>query len=1230
MAKVVRIIAGIGMAIAGAVTGNFKLVLAGISLAGGALLEQRPSRRRDAIAATLQTGEVPRQAVFGRSAVAGSLVDAFNYGGKHGTDWEVLVIALADHRCDALEGFFVDDAFHSFTGDGAVPGFNGQLEVYFRDGRWDQEVPSILTTHGPGWTANDRGRGVAYAVVAYKADDEKAKNPVWEGRRPSFLFVLRGLRAYQARKDSSVGGSGAHRWDDPATREWTENPIDIRHTWVRGIYAGDRVDQPEMLLIGRGLSAIEAPPQNVFARANLCDEIVDGSPRYRIGGVVSADEPYIEVESDIAAACGGVISQPEGAVEVNPGEARAPIAHFTDKDLIVGSRVTWSEFLGISDEGWVNTVIARFVDPAQRWKTRAAPVRRETADIIADGGPREQTLALSLVTHVRQAERVAEIARRFGRLWARGTVTLPPRFAGVEEGDWVTWKSDRYFGGATRTFRVEAWGSDQGWRHQLTLRQISASVFSEADPLDDGVIAAQQPAPAARQPPLMGAWALSATQIAAGSVQVPALQIIGETDDPSAQFVIFEFVQQTAAPDENTQWTLSAVARPDITRLSVPVPSGGTHYMAVSYVVDRVTGPRRVLGPVTLGEFAYPDGVAFSDLRPAEPGSTRNQDGGGNLLSAPITLEDAIYTPGANPALVSGQPAAQLSGADFGTVFFGDFFPVRGGERLYFSYVAHADVANLDSIRGGFIWRDADGVETSSDLPGTALAGTAAVGFENSVVRTEGVVLPAAAVAARFYVVRPAFASASGGSFFVRRPFVGRSEPGATFGAPAGSLVAGVDALFLTNQAASAQSSAFAANAAIAIIADDSFLSLDEKPEIRKQRDIIIGEYMIIRAQGISAGISIAAYEAAYNALIAYLGGLDLDGATNTAIVRATFNAAFTSYFAARQTVLDGVAARGIGSFKAKHNLLFNGRFRLGLNGWQNVAGTWRFVRDAQGQFVEQPLGTGGTFVLRSTVPIFVGPGGQLVISLQAFALAAGSTEVTFADIEWRNGGNDTLLGFSSDISGNGAIIAANAPANAPVYVSQAVVAPNPTDASGFIRGFVRIVSIGTLAYEQGGHAALGVKVEAGTTPSAISDEATDGAVLDNTFGRIRDPEAYPTQTILGPKNITDLVPSYTVGASNVTITLPAHSRTIATRTGPRTLSYGGASGVIGFSTAWWAYTDDPELTGAVSPTVTFTTNPNDLLFAGRYQIAAGFTPDSGGGGGNANPGGGMFPVFEP
>lgn len=666
MSRVVRAVVGAALIVVGAVTGNFQLIFIGATLVGGALFQPSGNRRRAAAAAQLQLGEQPRQAALGRIATAGSLVDAFNYGGKYGTDWEVLVIAVADHRCDALEGFFVDDTYHAFVADGNVAGFNNQLQVFWRSGTWDQTVPAILTTNGPGWTANDRGRGVAYVVVAYKADASDAKNPVWPGGRPRFRWVVRGLRCYQARKDSTVGGSGAHRRDDPATWEWTENPIDIRYNWVRGIYAGDRVTEPGMLLIGRGLSAIEAPPANVFARANLCDEVVGGQARYRIGGLVASTEPFIDVESDFAAAVGGVISQPEGAVEVDPGEAKAPVAHFTDADMIVGSEVIWNEgILGQQDEGWVNTVAARFVDPAQRWTQRSAPVRRELADVIADGGPREQQPALDFVTNAPQAQRVAEIIRRLGRLWGRGQVTLPPRFAFIEEGDWVTWQSDRRFGGATFTFRVEAWGSGREWHHRLTLRQISASVYSDTAPLDDGSIAAPQPAPPAIAAPEVGAWSLAV-------VGRSTLVITGATDDEAATQILFEFVLSATAPDAMTQWTEAGTSRPDVTRREIIVGAAGTYYAAVSYVVDGVTGARRVLGPVT----ATASGGARTILS--------------RTVQYPLSSDDSSITIAAFDAVISDGSMISFSAATIGLlasdVSYGVFWnPATPGYEVHAS-----------------------------------------------------------------------------------------------------------------------------------------------------------------------------------------------------------------------------------------------------------------------------------------------------------------------------------------------------------------------------------------------------------------------------------------------------------------------------------------------------------------------------------------------------------------
>lgn len=165
------------------------------------------------------------------------------------------------------------------------------------------------------------------------------------------------------------------------------------------------------------------------------------------------------------------------------------------------------------------------------------------------------------------------------------------------------------------------------------------------------------------------------------------------------------------------------------------------------------------------------------------------------------------------------------------------------------------------------------------------------------------------------FFTEPMLSKVATGQTTAPRYTPGRADSTATNGAPAGTLVAGVEASALTAQAAqaatdatAANASAFAANLAISNITADNILSRDEKPEIRKQRDEIIAEYPTIRARAVALGVAVTNYDADYTALIAYLAGLSLDSATDTAITRSTFNAFFTDYYAERQTVLDGIA----------------------------------------------------------------------------------------------------------------------------------------------------------------------------------------------------------------------------------------------------------------------------------------------------------------------------------
>lgn len=472
------------------------------------------SQERQASVTTLSLGEVPREAVFGRACTAGSLANAFNFGGTYGTDWECLVLCLADHELDALEGYIIDGTFHAWSGNGMQAGFSNCLDMEFINAKADVAPPARFAS-AAGYGSTDRLKSVAKVYFAYKASDT-----VFPQGRPSVKFVVRGKRCYDPRLDSTVaGGSGAHRWADPATWAWSENAQVCRYNWVRGVYALDQVAAPEQLLVGRGLSAVEAPPERIIAAANVCDEAVTlraggTEKRYRVGGVIRADEDFDQVEDYFAAAMAGVIVQREGGVEIEPGQAKSTVAEITDQDLVTGEKAMFDRFL--PDPQRINTVVGRYVEPAQNWSDHASPVRRSILDIQADGRPHEAALPQTLVTSGTQSQRCAEIERRNARLERRATITLGPRFSFLEEGDWIGWTSERRHNGGRVVYRVEAYSRAPSWRRTLALREISALSYSWTAATDE-IIPGTPPAPEPARP----------AALALGSPAFSVLALIG-------------------------------------------------------------------------------------------------------------------------------------------------------------------------------------------------------------------------------------------------------------------------------------------------------------------------------------------------------------------------------------------------------------------------------------------------------------------------------------------------------------------------------------------------------------------------------------------------------------------------------------------------------------------------------------------------------------------------------
>lgn len=435
----------------------------------------------------------PRTLVLGERGVAGSLV-YWCMSGSNNENLE-LVIAIADHEIEAVTGIFVDGKLSSWSPDafgyGELSEFVAEgmqhCSIRIYKGREDQPADDVVMDKSAGqWTTAHRLRGVAYAHVHLVWHQDAFRG----GGIPNFLFRVKGAKLYDPRKDSTqAGGSGPHRWGQPATYEYTNNLEICRYNYLRGIN----------WVNGRPMFGVGLPPEDLdydrtVAAMGICEQLVyrlDGfsESRYGVACVIEANEEHNDVLAKFSTACAGSLPDLSGRYALQPGVAQIPAVSFSDDDLIAGAELSGSRFRSISDV--VNETTGNWADPSALYQRTPLPARRSAADETLDGGFRRSSeYDLEYCISQTQGQRVLEIFRRMARRQRTHRITLRRRYAVLEAGDWITWNSD-LFGYVGQNFRVEQVTLNEGWTVTLDLTEIDSGVYTwsiddELDPANPG------------------------------------------------------------------------------------------------------------------------------------------------------------------------------------------------------------------------------------------------------------------------------------------------------------------------------------------------------------------------------------------------------------------------------------------------------------------------------------------------------------------------------------------------------------------------------------------------------------------------------------------------------------------------------------------------------------------------------------------------------------------------
>lgn len=422
--KFAKTVLGVVEIVVGAYFNIQPLVALGVStLANVAISALTPSSAKRAgpppINLTVRGTVEFRRLVFGTRRVGGVLV----FYGVSGTNNEFLwyVIAYAGHQSSAYGDFWLDERRIDSSaipggGGGSVSGWNSKLNIWKHLGTSAQTVDTNLDSAFGAWTTNHKLLGTTYSVIRFERDD--AVFP--DGAPNSVSCLLSGLLTYDARLDSTNGGSGTHRYANPSTWAFSRDPVQHIRWFITG---GSVHNDVSSCLKMYGLRELDSRMEDSYAVAasNICDQSLSGAnappsgtqSRYRCDLEVNCGETRREILSALLASMAGTLTYVHGKWRIYAGAYDAPVHTITDTDLYGDLQVQDT----VGHDARYNAVAPIYIDASQQYIQTTGIYRTSSTYETQDGGERIPTeLRLDAVTDVYQGQRLAEIHLRRSRM----------------------------------------------------------------------------------------------------------------------------------------------------------------------------------------------------------------------------------------------------------------------------------------------------------------------------------------------------------------------------------------------------------------------------------------------------------------------------------------------------------------------------------------------------------------------------------------------------------------------------------------------------------------------------------------------------------------------------------------------------------------------------------------------------------------------------------------------
>lgn len=491
-------------------------------------------------------GDNPLSFIVGTYATAGQLeyVNTWGQDGKTPNAYLTMVFSLSDLPIAGLSSTVWING-EKCTIDFGAPTVMGHPVLEYRKGvhdlLWIKVYDGTQTAPDPflmgrfsgdpsrPWRGDQIGQGVAYVIVTARLNREMLNKP------PQCRFVVNGSKWYDPRKDSSVGGSGPHRWGDFSTYEWSENPKVVGYNILRGVYYGSA-----WLYGGQNMTAARLPVSSWMAAMNECDRLVEGRKQFVVGAEISVDVEPLSILEELDKSCNGRTVEIGGYYKTHVGAPPLPVYAFTDEDIVITKGQSYEPFPGL--ENTYNGIHATYPEPEEAWADKDAPPRYNAEMEASDGNRRLIANAKYPMVPVNvQVQRLMRSAIEDARRFRRHNFFLPPEAWMLEPVvDSVSWSSARN-GYVNKLFVIGSMMDHPNCLQEIALQEVDPADYSWR-PSDELPSSVGPTGPIVPAPQPMVDWFAEAAVLedSAGKPRRPAIRLYWDGDQDDVKAVEFE------------------------------------------------------------------------------------------------------------------------------------------------------------------------------------------------------------------------------------------------------------------------------------------------------------------------------------------------------------------------------------------------------------------------------------------------------------------------------------------------------------------------------------------------------------------------------------------------------------------------------------------------------------------------------------------------------------------